>query len=70
MSVSAIAPAMTIAHANVAAGYCVEFGLGQFALARCSCAVNVLLMIFSIKPANGPSNRWCGHTGATLSPSL
>ena len=30
----------------------------------------VLLMIFSIKPANGPSNRWCGHTGATLSPSL
>ena len=23
----------------------------------------VLLMIFSIKPANGPSNRWCGHTG-------
>src|SRR5262249_20089399 len=32
--------------------------------------VVLLLMIISIKPANGPSNRGDGHTVATLSPPL
>jgi hypothetical protein len=29
----------------------------------------VLLMIFSMQQ-RGPSDRWCGHTGATLSSLL